>query len=91
MKKLVAYANSKGVKVHGLGFTGQGVEKYGFYSVDSTSWNTISRFGTLYQFKGDKVVNVSPSNKKINKLKYEDGEVNNVQEWIKYQNYLRKF
>lgn len=41
VKHLVDYAYSKGVKVHGLGFTStKTLKDYKFYSVDSTSWLT---------------------------------------------------
>lgn len=91
MKKLVAYANSKGVKVHGLGFTERHIENYGFYSVDSTTWNMVSRFGKIYRFTGNKIVVATPRNKAMDKSKYEEGEVHNIKEWIKYQNYLRRY
>lgn len=90
-KKLCAYANQQGTKVHGLGFTPADVTEYGFYSCDSTSWNAISRFGTLYKFTGDRVVNMTPQGKRVVKSKYVQGEVHNIREWIKYQNYLRRF
>ena len=91
LKKLAAYARSKNVKVHCLGFTVAGIEKFGFYSVDSTSWNSISRFGSIFKFNGSRIVNVTPKNKKVNKSLYIEGEVHNLKEWIKYQNYLRRF
>lgn len=90
MKKLVAYANSKGVKVHGLGFTERHIENYGFYSVDSTTWNMVSRFGKIYKFTGNKIIVATPKNKMIDKSKYEEGEVHNIREWIKYQKYLKR-
>lgn len=91
MKKLVAYARKKRTRVHGLGFTEKDIEKYGFYSVDSTTWNMVSRFGKIYKFTGDRIVVVTPKGKKIDKSKYIEGEVHNIKEWIKYQNYLRRF
>lgn len=91
MKKLVAYANQNKTKVHGLGFTEKDIQNYGFYSCDSTTWNMISRFGKIYKFTGDRIVVATPKGKKIDKSKYIEGEVFNVREWIKYQNYLRKF
>lgn len=91
LKKLAAYARSKGVKVHCLGFTVSGIEQFGFYSCDSTTWNMISRFGKIYKFTGDRIIVVTPKGKKIDKSKYIEGEVFNIKEWIKYQNYLRRF
>lgn len=91
MKKLTTYAKQKGVKVHGLGFTEMNIREYDFYSVDSTSWSTISRFGKLYKFNGERIITLTPNGKKINKSKYIEGEVHNIKEWIKYQNYLRRY
>lgn len=91
MKKLVAYANQNKTKVHGLGFTEMNIHEYGFYSCDSTTWNMISRFGKIYKFTGDRITVKTPKGKKIDKSKYIEGEVFNIREWIKYQNYLRKF
>lgn len=91
LKKLAAYARGKNVKVHCLGFTVAGIEEFGFYSADSTSWNSISRFGSIFKFNGSRIVNVTPKKKKVNKSMYIEGEVHNLKEWIKYQNYLRRF
>lgn len=91
LKKLVAYAKKHGVRVHGLGFTEKNIHEYGFYSCDSTTWNMISRYGKIYKFTGDRIVVVTPPGKNINKAKYIEGEVHNLREWIKYQNWLRKF
>lgn len=91
IKRLVAYANNHNVKVHGLGFTPAHVEQYGFYSTDSTTWNMISRFGKIYKFTGKSIKVVTPRNAKVNRNRYIEGEVLNIKEWIKYQNYLRRF
>lgn len=91
LKKLAAYARAKKVKLHCLGFTVAEIEKFGFYSADSTTWNMISRFGKIYKFTGDRITVVTPKGKKIDKSKYIEGEVYNIKEWIKYQNYLRRF
>ena len=91
IKKLVMYARKNGTRVHGLGFTEKDIHSYGFYSCDSTTWNMVSRFGKIYKFTGDRIVVVTPKGKKIDKSKYIEGEVYNIKEWIKYQNYLRRF
>lgn len=91
MKKLCAYARTKKTKVHGLGFTEKNIGEYGFYSCDSTTWNMVSCFGKIYKFNGDRIVVMTPKGKKIDKSKYIEGEVFNIKEWIKYQNYLRRF
>lgn len=91
LKKLCAYARQKRTRVHGLGFTEKDIGEYGFYSCDSTTWNMVSRFGKIYKFTGDRITVVTPKGKKIDKSKYIEGEVFNIKEWIKYQNYLRRF
>lgn len=91
LKKLCAYAKQNGTRVHGLGFTELNIAEYGFYSCDSTTWNMISRFGKIYRFTGERIVVATPKGKKIDKSKYIEGEVYNIKEWIKYQNYLRRF
>lgn len=91
IKKMVQYACNRGVKVHGLGYTSQNVTEYKFYSVDSTSWKTLSRFGRLYKFSNGKMIAVKQKNKRIDKAKYIEGETQNLKEWIKYQRYLQKF
>ena len=41
------------IKVHGLGMTSDWqLERYPFYSVDSTSWNQIQRWGCSASMKG---------------------------------------
>lgn len=90
LKKLVFYAKQHNTKVHGLGFTGKDALHYGFYSVDSTSWLSASRFGTLQYFDGRKMVAVpTPKGKKGVHYKIRDKFV--FREWIKYQHYLRQF
>jgi len=84
-------AHKHGAKIHALGFTAASIADFGFDSVDSTTWNMISRFGKIYKFTGDRIVVVTPKGKKIDKSKYIEGEVHNIKEWIKYQNYLRRF
>lgn len=91
LKNLVTYAKQKGVQVHGLGFTERDIYDYGFYSCDSTTWNMVSRYGKIYRFTGDRIVVATPSGKRIKKELYAEGEAHNVREWIKYQNYLRRF
>lgn len=91
LRKLCAYAKQKGTRVHGLGFTEKDIGNYGFFSCDSTTWNMVSRFGKIYKFTGDRIVVVTPKGKRVDKSKYIEGEVHNIREWIKYQNYLRRF
>ena len=91
IKRLVSYANANGTKVHGLGFTPAHVERFGFYSTDSTTWNMVSRFGKIYRFTGKSIKVITPRNAKVNRNRYIEGEVINIKEWIKYQDYLKRF
>lgn len=88
LKQLVQIANKNGTKVHGLGFTRlDEINKMGFYSVDSTTWNNAARFGELHKFDG----------KTIKKIRYKgkrlifNNEVirNNLEEWCKFQKYMK--
>lgn len=89
IKRLTNYADSKGVRVHGLGYTRiQGLENTGFYSVDSTSWlSGAIRGKQRYDFiKGQ-------FNHKV--LETEGRKINmsylcahNFMEWVKFQRFL---
>ena len=49
---LLAEAKKQNCKVRGLGFTNlKGLEEYNFYSVDSTSWLSGNRFGSIYKLQ----------------------------------------
>jgi hypothetical protein len=62
----LARAREKKAKVHGLGFTNlKGLEKYKFYSVDSTSW-IASRYALLYRFTGSTLKQIKrPENSRM--------------------------
>ena len=86
MKTLVSYAKQKGVKVHGLGFTNTNfIDQIGFYSVDSTSWLSGQRFGTIHIFDGKKVI---PKKTEYRTTSYKKVNVHNFTEWCKFQKYL---
>lgn len=88
-KPLLDIANKNKCKVHGLGFTSlKGLEKYKFYSVDSTSWKSGGRFGQIYLFDGKSLVQKSFNNKRI--TDYKEADKFNLKEWIKYQKYADK-
>ena len=86
LKVMIDYAHLKGCRVHGLGFTAlRLLHKYNFDTVDSTSWTSGARFGTLYQFKNNKLETISFKNRRA-----KDGKMineHNLQEWIKFQKY----
>ena len=57
IKKMVDYAYSKGVKVHGLGFTKtKELEDWKFWSVDSASWTKSAALGQQAHFFNGKSV-----------------------------------
>ena len=82
-------AHKRGAKIHGLGFTNlEGIRKYHFDSVDSTSWTTGNRFGAVYRFNG----------RTMEKIDKKEGQrlsdsravaVNNFNEWVKFQQYAK--
>lgn len=82
-------AHKRGAKVHGLGFTNlKGMEQYHFDSVDSTSWTTGNRFGSIYKFNGKTMEKYDKAEGK----RLKDGRevaVNNFREWVKFQQYAR--
>lgn len=85
----IEQAHKRGAKVHGLGFTNlEGIKKYHFDSVDSTSWTTGNRFGCIYKFNGKTIVKYGkPEGTRIPKDKVRELAVNNFVEWCKFQQY----
>ena len=85
LKPMVKLATNHNTKVHGLGFTGQDCYKYGFYSVDSTSWASGRRFGQAVKFTNNKITNIKkPKDARAN---YITVDRNNLIEWCKFQRY----
>jgi len=83
---LLKIAKENKCKVHGLGFTNlKGLEKYKFYSVDSTAWLSGNKFGAVYWFDG----------KTMQKKGKEAGQkvitkkvaMHNFTEWVKFSKY----
>ena len=90
---LLKIAKENNCKVHGLGFTNlKSLSKYPFYSVDSTSWKSGNRFGTLYLFKENKLIQIKkPENKRmVTNEKYGMVEKFIFNEWVKFQKYAEK-
>jgi hypothetical protein len=83
---LLDLAKKQGCKVHGLGFTNlEGLKKYKFYSVDSTSWLSGNRFGSVYWFNGQ---TMKKQNKKTGqRVITKKTAINNFNEWVKYSKY----
>lgn len=91
IKKMVDYAYSRRVKVHGLGFTKTKIleeENWHFYSIDSISWKISGAIGQQVQkFNGKNIISrpLEKNNKKVQLRKLIN---HNCKEWCKYQKYM---
>lgn len=83
---LLKIAKENNCKVHGLGFTNlKGMEKYKFYSVDSTSWLSGNKFGAVYLFDGK---TMQKQNKQLGqRVKTNEVAIHNFTEWVKFSKY----
>lgn len=87
---LLKIAKENNTKVHGLGFTNlKGLEKYKFYSVDSTSWLSGNRFGAVYWFDGNTMQKKNKENGQ--RVKTHMTAINNFNEWVKFSEHAEKF
>ncbi len=75
-------------KIHGLGFTPSNLHRYAFDSVDSSSWLSGGRYGTLHRFDGRRIRTIRPSGKRAKDYKQIDEH--NFLEWCLYQRYLER-
>lgn len=82
-------AHKRGAKIHGLGFTSlEGIRKYHFDSVDSTSWTIGNRFGIVYYFDG--MTMKKQAKREGQRLKDAKAvAINNFNEWAKFQRYAK--
>lgn len=88
-------AHKEGCKVHALGYTNlEGLKKYRFDSVDSTTWTAGSRFGQVCVFRDGTIKKIA-SIEKGQKVRSIRRDVNislfNFREWLKFQQYADKF
>jgi hypothetical protein len=86
---LLKIAKENGCKVHGLGFTNlKGMQKYPFYSVDSTSWLSGNKFGAVYLFDGKTMIKQkkAPGQRVITN----QTALHNFSEWVKFSKYAEK-
>jgi hypothetical protein len=85
-KPLLKIAELNNCKVHGLGFTNlKGMEIYRFYSVDSTSWLSGNKFGSVYFFDGK---TMKKQNKEAGqRVKANEVAIHNFKEWVKFSKY----
>lgn len=87
--KMVDYAANKGVKVHGLGFTKtRELEKWRFYSVDSSSWKTAAIRGSNRHFFNGRYIETHNVKKDGYKTDQRLLAAYNGIEWCKYQRYM---
>lgn len=77
-------AHEHDAQIHNLGWTSKDVGKYGFDSVDSTSWLSAQKFGTVHQFTGSSIKQVSQGGRS----KYPQNTKHNFKEWVKFARYL---
>lgn len=86
---LLKIAKENNCKVHGLGFTNlKGMEKYPFYSVDSTAWLSGNKFGAAYLFDGK---TMRKQNKQLGqRVKTNEVAIHNFSEWVKFSKYAEQ-
>lgn len=90
LNPLLDIAKESGCKVHGLGFTNlKALRRYHFYSVDSTSWLSSGRFGTLYTFQDGTLKMIRHENRRIRN--YKESDYHSIEEWLKFQKYADNF
>lgn len=84
-------AHKAGCKLHGLGYTPLDIAKkpFKFDSVDSTTWISGNRFGTIYRF--NPYTGCMDNYKKPKGMKVKNLETawNNFTEWVRFQKYLK--
>lgn len=85
-------AHENGAKLHGLGYTSlEGLHKYHFDSVDSTAWLYGNRGGYLYIFNAKKGTMDKIDAPKGTRLKSQDAARHNFTEWLKFQEYAKRY
>ena len=93
-RPLLDEAKKNGCKVHGLGFTNTAkLAQFPFYSVDSSSWNSGTRWGRLPKFAGDKIVTMNrPRGKRVVSRGENEQAVReySFNEWLKYCYYMNE-
>lgn len=84
-------AAKHGSKVHGLGFTQMdGMLKYKFHSVDSSTWNGGARFGQTFRFENGRIKQFArPANSRATKIR--ELINHNLKEWIKFSEYAERY
>lgn len=89
-RQLIEIAHEQGCKIHGLGRTSNQSFRMGWDSVDSTSWLSATRWGSVPQFVNGKIVNVNHTNKRMCRGRI-DALHHSIQAWKKMQQYADKY
>lgn len=91
----IGQAHKENCKIHALGYTNlEGLSKYHFDSVDSTTWTIGGRFGVVMQFekgtikKHNSVIN-GKKERSIKDIKFVT--LHNLKEWMKFQRFADKY
>lgn len=85
-------AHERGTKIHGLGFTNvQGLRRFHFDSVDSTSWLSGGRFGTVFEFDGHTMKTHVRKTQRQRVADYKAATIHNFKEWKKFAEYAEKY
>jgi len=85
-------AHDAGCKVHGFGMSDNSkLPRYDFDTCDSSSWVGGSRFGVRYRFKGS-IIEIYREDGYLEggKPYVKEMDKTNMQEWIKFQNYIEE-
>ena len=83
-------AHKHGAKIHGLGYTNiEGLKKYRFDSVDSSSWLHGNIGGYIYRFN-PYTVKIEQYQKAGHRLKTHEAALNNFNEWVKFGIYAEE-
>lgn len=90
IKTLLKIAEIHNTKVHLLGMTEPNIEQYNCYSVDSTSWLSGGRFGSMYRFNGRCMEAYNKKDNQRLRHGYKANNLHNLKEWLKYQKHLDK-
>ena len=90
LSALLDIAKENGCKVHGLGFTKlKLLKRYRFYSVDSTSWVSGAKFGTIYMFQDGTLKSIRCKDRRLRNGV--ESNHHNIEEWLKFQKYADKY
>lgn len=89
--ELIKIAHKNKCRVHGLGFTSmEGLKKYRFDSVDSTSWKSGDRFGQIHIFnQNTKKIEIHKV-KNARLINQKEADQHNFDEWCKFQRYAER-